>query len=308
MARLRYNGLRVVLGGSLTNSATSITFATPLTHSGGTNVPTLTGIDYIPLALLDSNGHLTEIVHLTAYTSGSTTGTIVRGREGTTGVSHTTTDQAAQANVVRDALGDPPPTTTNAKDDEFDGISAVSWTSGPTAPTTFDINTTAPQAAYMRANLLTTAFASKYQAIPASYPFTVTTRANSNRRGNSSLGLGLFLSVASPTGASPIMWLGPDFTSGALGVQRLNYSSFATTAFVSAATAAGLAGCSGPLFLRIVAASATSIKTQASYDGIIWHTLDSALNPGFTPGVMGLAMSENGVADLEGVADFFRVT
>lgn len=105
MARLRYNGLRAALGASLTNSATSVTFAAALTHSNGTNVPTLAGIDYIPLAILDSSGHLSEIVHLTAYTAGATTGTIRRGQEGTAGVTHASGDAVIQGALVADIAG-----------------------------------------------------------------------------------------------------------------------------------------------------------------------------------------------------------
>lgn len=101
MARLRYNGLRGTLGASLTNSATSVTFAAALT-SLGSNVATISGSDYIPLALLDSNGLTAEIVHLTAYTSGATTGTIARGKEGTSGVSHSNGAAFVNGPSVRD--------------------------------------------------------------------------------------------------------------------------------------------------------------------------------------------------------------
>jgi hypothetical protein len=106
MARLRYNGLSAVLGGSgLTNSGTTITFAAGLTHSGGTNVPTITGSDYIPLSILDSNGRLAEVVYLTAYTAAATTGTITRGCESTTGVAHSAAVKVAAAPTNRDILG-----------------------------------------------------------------------------------------------------------------------------------------------------------------------------------------------------------
>lgn len=126
MARLRYNGLSAALGASLTNSATSVTFAAALTHSNGTNVPTIAGSDYIPLSILDSNGHLSEIVYLTAYTATATTGTIVRGREGTTGVSHSSGDKIAHGNTVLDAtptyrLEPSPPI------DHFDGNALSGW-------------------------------------------------------------------------------------------------------------------------------------------------------------------------------------
>lgn len=107
MARLRYNGLVSTLGGSgLTSGATSVTFAAALTHSGGTAVPTLSG-DYIPLTLLNTSGVPVEIVYLTAYTSGATTGTIVRGREGTTGVAHSAGAVIHQAHVTADVYADP---------------------------------------------------------------------------------------------------------------------------------------------------------------------------------------------------------
>lgn len=103
MARLRYNGLSTTLGGSgLTNSATSVTFAAALTHSNGTNVPTITGSDYIPLAILDSTGKLSEVVWLTAYTAAATAGTIARGKEGTSGVSHSSGDKVVQSPLVDD--------------------------------------------------------------------------------------------------------------------------------------------------------------------------------------------------------------
>lgn len=103
MARLRYNGLSAVLGGSgLTNVATAVTFAAALTHSGGTNVPTITGSDYIPLSILDSDGKLVEVVYLTAYTAAGTTGTITRAREGTTGVAHSAGVKISHAPTNRD--------------------------------------------------------------------------------------------------------------------------------------------------------------------------------------------------------------
>lgn len=103
MARLRYNGLRGTLGGSLTNSATSVTFSSALTHSNGTAVPTLSGGDYFYLTILDSSGNLSEIVKVTAYTSAGTSATIARGQEGTSGVSHASGDKFVHGPLVTDA-------------------------------------------------------------------------------------------------------------------------------------------------------------------------------------------------------------
>lgn len=307
MTRLRYNGLRSTLGGSgLTSSATSIPFGAALTHSGGTAVPTIVSPDFIPLSLIDSITGLSEIVHLTAYTTGATSGTIIRGREGTTGVSHTLGDSVVGAPTVTD-FGEFNPRTPGSKDDEFDGLSSVSWSNGPTAPTTWDINTTAKGFGYLRANGSGTNFVSVIQAVPGSYPFTITAKVNSTRRGNTHLGLGLVMGPASPTTSSKILYFGPTWQSSHIS-QRLIYNTWAATSFVGAATANVLDRWGGPAYLRFVVTSATNLAVYASMDGVLWTVVETGLNPGFTPGVMGLGLCENGTADLEGVAEFFRVT
>ena len=77
MARLRYNNQSGSLGSDPGISGTTITFA---------KVPkfaTITGSDYIPIAL-DAGLPTYEIVYLTAYTAGSLTGTISRAAEDST--------------------------------------------------------------------------------------------------------------------------------------------------------------------------------------------------------------------------------
>lgn len=122
MARLRYNGLTATLGAPLTSSGTAVTFAAALTHSGGTAVPTIGSGDYIPLTILATAGGVSEIVWLTAYTAGATTGTITRGQEGTAGVAHASGDEVVHAPTVLDSTknlciaistaGTPVPTAT----------------------------------------------------------------------------------------------------------------------------------------------------------------------------------------------------
>jgi lysophospholipase L1-like esterase len=77
MARLRYNNESGTLGAALTNSGTTVTF------TSAPNFATLTGQQYIPL-FLDAGTGSFEIVYLTAYTSGGTTGTIKRAAEDST--------------------------------------------------------------------------------------------------------------------------------------------------------------------------------------------------------------------------------
>lgn len=84
--RKRYDGLVATLNSGLSSGSTTINFVEPLTYTGG-NVPTLSG-DYIPLTILDADGVPAEVVHLTAYSSGGTSGTIGRGEEGSTAGTH----------------------------------------------------------------------------------------------------------------------------------------------------------------------------------------------------------------------------
>lgn len=119
MSRLRYNGLAtgaagaqvgLALGGSLTNSATSVTFNAALTYQNGTAVPTIVSPDYLPLSILDSTGaFVVEVVYLTAYTTAGTTGTITRGQEGFAGVAHSSGDKIANSASVLDFAVDPHP-------------------------------------------------------------------------------------------------------------------------------------------------------------------------------------------------------
>lgn len=88
MARLRYNGLVSSFGAALGTAETTVTFSAALTHSGGVAVPTVAAGDYIPLTILDANKAPKEIVYLTAYTAGATTGTIARAQEGTATAAH----------------------------------------------------------------------------------------------------------------------------------------------------------------------------------------------------------------------------
>lgn len=108
MTRLLYDGVRGILFGSLTAGATTINFTAKLTYAGGIDVPTIGAGDYIPLAILDpSTGNLREVVRLTAYTAGATTGTISRASDLTTAKSHTAASLVVCAPLVGDIAGPP---------------------------------------------------------------------------------------------------------------------------------------------------------------------------------------------------------
>lgn len=81
--RRRHNLLSNTLGAALATGATSITFGSAL-QEGGSNIATLGTDEYLLLTIEN------EIVALTAYTSGATTGTVVRAQGNTVdpGVDH----------------------------------------------------------------------------------------------------------------------------------------------------------------------------------------------------------------------------
>lgn len=101
--RLHYNNLIASLGGSLTNAGTTITFGAALTYNNGVNVPTIANGDILPL-VIDPRLATFEVVYLTAYTSGATTGTISRGQDGTTASAHSVSAAVLNAPVTVEEL------------------------------------------------------------------------------------------------------------------------------------------------------------------------------------------------------------
>jgi hypothetical protein len=107
--RLQYNGLltgttRPLLGASLTSGGTTITFPAALNYQGATAVPTVAAPSYVPLTLEPDTAN-EEIVYLTAYTSGATSGTISRGKEGTSAAAHANSAPFVHAATVLDFQG-----------------------------------------------------------------------------------------------------------------------------------------------------------------------------------------------------------
>lgn len=98
--RRRHNLLSNTLGAALATGATSITFGSAL-QEGGSNIATLGTDEYLPLTIEN------EIVYLTAYTAGATTGTVVRARENTVdpGVDHANGTAVRNASTADDIGG-----------------------------------------------------------------------------------------------------------------------------------------------------------------------------------------------------------
>lgn len=202
---------------------------------------------------------------------------------------------------------DSPPGSPNAKDDEFDGSSSVTWTTTPTAPNAWDINSTRAGFAYLKASGTGGVYVGKYQAVPASYPYTITAKVTSTARANNHRGGGIILAPASPTGASALYYFGSLYSSVAPRYAARILGTF-NGGFTSASGAV-LSGSWTPIYIRVIVNSATSVTCQASADGVSWFTSEAAFNPGFTPAFMGLAANEeSALGGVESWFDWWRIT
>lgn len=95
--RFTSNGLYGQMAAGFTAAATSIV------DSSFAALPVITAsAQYMPLSFTDSTAKLTEILWVTAHSSGSNTITVARGKEGTTARAWATGTPWAQAETVRD--------------------------------------------------------------------------------------------------------------------------------------------------------------------------------------------------------------
>lgn len=208
---------------------------------------------------------------------------------------------------------DKPPAVSNAKDDEFDGLSSVSWVNGPFAPSTWSINSTRESHAIIGSNGNGNNLVTKVQTVPA-FPFTAMAKLAGSTARLANNTVGIILAPASPASTSPVLIAGLQTAAANEFYQRLLWSNH-TSSFTSSVVARNVGTASGnplkapmPLYLRFDVASATSVAVGFSWDGWNWVYTDSALNPGFTPGVMGIGIDEFGTANLAAHFDWFRVT
>lgn len=86
--RLKYNNVGDVTGSANPATLSTSTTTTITWPSAPSNLPTIASPDYVVL-VLEPNTVNEEIVYLTAYTAGATSGTVTRAQEGTTGQIHT---------------------------------------------------------------------------------------------------------------------------------------------------------------------------------------------------------------------------
>jgi hypothetical protein len=102
--RLRFDGVENYLTLQLEDDAPLIQFATPLVQDGSIPVGDFTDTQYLTLSILDANYRLREIVYLTGYRAGETSGSIQRGQEGTIAQTHPVGSKIVHAPTVEDFL------------------------------------------------------------------------------------------------------------------------------------------------------------------------------------------------------------
>lgn len=107
MGRIHLNGVSGAVGtGGMAIDATTMPLAAALTHSNGTPVPTITAPDYMPLSILKTDGSLSEVVMVTAYTKSATSATVLRAQEGTPASVHVAGEKFVHAPTAADLVGD----------------------------------------------------------------------------------------------------------------------------------------------------------------------------------------------------------
>ena len=86
MSRLHFSMLQATLAADISAAATTVTFTGPLKEWGEDNIATISGSDILVLR------HAYELMYVTAYTSGASSATVLRGQEGSTATTHNAGD------------------------------------------------------------------------------------------------------------------------------------------------------------------------------------------------------------------------
>jgi len=200
------------------------------------------------------------------------------------------------------------PAVPNAKDDEFDGTSTATWTATPTMAATNVVHTERPGHLKLRAAGTASTFVGRHQVAPATFPYTLITKvAGHTARLDFHRGGGILLYPATPTAASPLVYLGVLQDSpnlGGIGVARITNTS--QGAFGSAVRAAFKVA-EASTYFRVVMTSATAASLSFSSDGWAWRLLETLTVP-FSVGAVGLGVTEEGGGGTDSFFDFFRVT
>jgi hypothetical protein len=125
------------------------------------------------------------------------------------------------------------------------------------------------------------------------YPFTFETfvRGSTTRMGtggNMECGIGVML--ATPGNVQAIFHRDNGANDTNFGVQTWSAPTPGTVTNGTTTTSTAGFGLHAPYYLRIIATSTSSVAYYFSFDGKLWTTLATAVNPGFTIGSVGFVL------------------
>lgn len=203
------------------------------------------------------------------------------------------------------------PASPSADDDEFDQNTSGApsgWTSFGT-PTALDTNTALSHLHIQKSADAASALRGVYKAYTPSFPFTITAKVTgANAMRGSFNAAGLYVVESTPGKLAGIEHLCN--TAGVawprLGFRRVYWTNSTTP---TSETPLYWRDAKDPFYLRIVATNSTTTEYLFSYDGLIWISVQSGYDPGFTIGGIALAISsESASYAMEGFFDWVRFT
>ncbi len=208
--------------------------------------------------------------------------------------------------IIPRMAGDADIAVSGVNDDEFDTTDTsdpmTGWTSLGT-PTAHNINSTEKSHYYLKSAANASVGLMGIYKAWSTFPSTVTCRLSDIILRGDYMAAGLAVLEASP-GKIEDLQMGHDSVPDRLAVQ--NWTS--RTAYNSTPVASFTIG-RGPVWLRCVMTTSTSVAWAWSSNGFLWRTLITGHNPGFTIGAIGLiGQSFNGTFDMECVFDWIRLS
>lgn len=196
-------------------------------------------------------------------------------------------------------VADRVPGSAGSGDDEFDTTDTSDPMTGWTTlgSPTHDINSTAASHYYVTSTAASVSLQGIYKA--KSPAFTVTAKLSEfSFKTGTPFRFGLMIGEATPGKMESVAQ-----DNGNISLDVWNSRTSYGTQVTNNAAALRV----GPLYFRIVVTSSTNVTYQWSRNGLIWNTLSSARNPGFTVGSAGLFINPD-TAGAAALFDWIRFT
>ena len=307
MARLRLNNI------SASQASNPLAFAnagaTTGTWTTAPPIPTVAAPDYVPI-VIDPELANFEIVYLTAYTAGATSGTFIRGREGTTSVAHAASGWKHGATAIdynystlwtRNGL-------PNANDDEFQGTTInPAWVQViPSGAMTVQQGGDC-----LSMKVTNNAAAGVCALVKPINGLTIGNSIETCSHGITNqnyLMRGLVLSDGTAV-TNNVVWERSYSVLNGRMLLSSNSGTFTNGSTGSNLTESDLGMMTGPFYQRITWLAANTWRFSYSCDGVLWSTFGRAdMSFTMTPTHMGLASSTwTGAGDSLASYEYFRV-